>query len=69
MRVAIISLLLIAIAAVATPSCVIGGDEPWDAEDGTDTDTDTDGAGDADGDSDSEVYDGDGGNDGSVDTD
>jgi len=61
------TLLVAAVAAFAAPSCVIGGDEPWDAEDGTDTDTDTELGGDSDSDGDSDVYDGDGGNDGSVD--
>ena len=70
MKAIVISLLLVAIAAVATPSCVIGGDEPWDAE-GGDTDADTDGDvdtdGDADSDTDSDELDGDGGIDGGAD--
>jgi hypothetical protein len=66
MRVAIISLLLVAIAAVVTPSCVIGGDEPWDAE-GSDTDTDIDGDSDSDTGTDTDVDYGDGGPDGGAD--
>ncbi|MCK9460818.1 MAG: hypothetical protein M0R80_14365 [Proteobacteria bacterium] len=68
MRIFITALVVAAAVVVAGPSCVIGGDEPWDDNPG-DTDTDIDGDGDGDGDTDTNtaLYDGDGGIDGSVD--
>jgi hypothetical protein len=65
MRTVFMTLLLASIAVVTVPSCVIGGDEPWDGEDTTDIDTDGDGDGDTD--TSTGLYDGDGGLDAGLD--
>jgi hypothetical protein len=61
------ALVLAAAAAAVLPSCVIGGDEPWDGEGAGDTETESAG-GDGDGDSDTiDGMDEDGGTDAGTD--